>query len=43
MESAKKEALTAISLMETLAEAIGWKLDYTALKIDPQTEKDKLL
>ena len=31
MESAKKEALTAISLMETLAESIGWKLDYTAL------------
>ncbi len=34
MESAKKEALTAISLMETLAEAIGWTLDYSALTLD---------
>lgn len=34
MESAKKEALDAISLMETLAESIGWKLDYSALYLN---------
>ncbi len=34
MESAKREALTAISLMETLAESIGWKLDYSALELN---------
>lgn len=34
MESAKKEALDAISLMETLAESIGWQLDYSALYLN---------
>ncbi|GAA4275523.1 DUF4230 domain-containing protein [Aquimarina mytili] len=33
MESAKHEALTAISLMETLAASIGWTLDYSALEL----------
>ncbi|PKV48210.1 uncharacterized protein DUF4230 [Aquimarina sp. MAR_2010_214] len=43
MESAKKEALTAISLMETLAESIGWTLDYSALKIDDNNQDTKQL
>jgi hypothetical protein len=34
MESAKKEALTAVSLMQNIVETIGWKLDYSALKIE---------
>ncbi len=32
IQEARKEALEAISLMEALAQSIGWKLDYTALK-----------
>ncbi len=43
MESAKKEALTAISLMETLAESIGWTLDYSTLKIDNNNQDAKQL
>ncbi|WP_025663448.1 DUF4230 domain-containing protein [Aquimarina megaterium] len=43
MESAKKEALTAISLMETLAESIGWTLDYSALKIENNNKDAKQL
>ncbi len=42
IESAKKEALTAISLMETLAESIGWTIDYSALQLldnKPDTKK----
>ena len=34
LEQAKKEALNSILLMESLAETIGWKLDYSALAID---------
>jgi hypothetical protein len=34
MESAKKEALTAVTLMQNIVETIGWKLDYSALKIE---------
>jgi Protein of unknown function (DUF4230) len=34
MESAKKEALVAINIMNNIVETIGWKLDYTSLKID---------
>ncbi|WP_025742372.1 DUF4230 domain-containing protein [Aquimarina pacifica] len=43
MESAKKEALIAISLMETLAEAIGWTLDYSALTLHNSTTEKKLI
>ncbi|TPN87354.1 DUF4230 domain-containing protein [Aquimarina algicola] len=42
MESAKKEALTAISLMETLAQAIGWKLDYSALELNNNKDTKQL-
>ena len=34
IQIAQKEALETISLIETIVETIGWKLDYTALKIE---------
>ena len=40
LESAKKEALSAIQIMETLASSIGWTLDYKSLEqIDTQPQK----
>ncbi|MBQ4820898.1 DUF4230 domain-containing protein [Aquimarina sp. MMG016] len=42
MESARREALTAISLMETLAQAIGWELDYSALELDNKDNAKQL-
>ncbi len=41
METARREALEAILLMEKLVETIGWKLEYSALEISPE-EKEKL-
>lgn len=38
METARKEALQAVLLVEKIVETIGWTLDYSALKI---TEKEK--
>ena len=38
---AQKEALEAISLIESMVETIGWKLDYSALSIEE--DKKKLL
>ncbi|MBP2831727.1 DUF4230 domain-containing protein [Aquimarina sp. U1-2] len=43
MESAKKEALHAISLMETLAGSIGWRLDYSALELEENTNPSQKL
>lgn len=40
METARKEALEAILIMEKIVETIGWKLDYSALKI---TDREKQL
>ena len=34
IQAAQKEALETILLMETIVETIGWKLDYSSLKID---------
>ena len=34
IQIAQKEALETISLIEIIVETIGWKLDYSALKID---------
>ncbi|MDG1571095.1 DUF4230 domain-containing protein [Robiginitalea sp. M366] len=34
MEAARKEALEAILVMESIVGTIGWKLDYEALKLD---------
>lgn len=33
LETAKKEALEAVLLIEKIVETIGWRLDYTALEI----------
>ncbi|QLG44659.1 DUF4230 domain-containing protein [Costertonia aggregata] len=38
METARKEALQTVLLIEKIVETIGWKLDYTALEI---SEKQK--
>ncbi|WP_323787077.1 DUF4230 domain-containing protein [Psychroserpens sp.] len=38
-EVAKKEALESVLLIETIVETIGWKLDYSALKIEDKTPK----
>ena len=34
IESAGKELLTVISLMETVAESIGWTIDFSALELN---------
>ncbi|MFI1745221.1 DUF4230 domain-containing protein [Thalassobellus sediminis] len=39
IQVAQKEALETILLMETIVETIGWKLDYSALKIETGTTK----
>lgn len=39
MDTAKSEALSAIMLMESLVGTIGWKLDYSALKISAGQKK----
>ncbi|TDQ24048.1 DUF4230 domain-containing protein [Tenacibaculum caenipelagi] len=38
MQTANKEAIEAITLMQNLVETIGWKLDYSTLEI-PETSK----
>ncbi len=38
METARKEALDTILLIESLAATIGWKVDYTALEIGSKKE-----
>ncbi|MGJ8548080.1 DUF4230 domain-containing protein [Winogradskyella wichelsiae] len=37
--AAKQEALEAIHLIENLVETIGWKVDYSALKIEAEKKK----
>lgn len=39
METAKKEALETVLLIEKIAETISWKLDYSALKINEQQKE----
>ena len=39
MQTANKEALEAILLMQNLVETIGWKLDYSALEIPASSQK----
>ena len=36
IDTAKREALQAVLLIEKIVETIGWKLDYSALEIDGQ-------
>ncbi|MEH6534991.1 MAG: DUF4230 domain-containing protein [Psychroserpens sp.] len=38
-EIAKREALDSVLLIESIVETIGWKLDYSALKIAEKTSK----
>ena len=38
METARREAMEAVLLMEKLVETIGWELDYSALEL---SERDK--
>lgn len=38
-EIAKKEALESVLLIETIVQTIGWKLDYSALKIEDTSPK----
>lgn len=40
MQTAQKEALQSIQIMESIVSTIGWKLDYSALKIE---NSDKIL
>ena len=39
MQTANKEALEAISLMQNLVETIGWKLDFSTLEIPESPKK----
>lgn len=39
IQIAQKEALETILLIETIVETIGWKLDYSALKIEGEIPK----
>ena len=41
MDTARKEALQTVLIMEKIVETIGWTLDYTALKI-PQKQIELL-
>ena len=41
IQAAQKEALEAVLLIETIVETIGWKLDYSDLKIE-ESEIEKL-
>ncbi|WP_339655188.1 DUF4230 domain-containing protein [uncultured Maribacter sp.] len=41
MDTARKEALETVLIMEKIVETIGWKLDYSTLKI-PQQQIEKL-
>jgi len=41
MDTAKREAVETVLLIEKIVETIGWKLDYTALKI-PEKQRDLL-
>jgi len=38
IDTAKKEALQAVLLIEKIVETIGWQLDYSALKIEDSEE-----
>ncbi|MBT8394542.1 MAG: DUF4230 domain-containing protein [Bacteroidia bacterium] len=39
IQLAQKEALETISIMESIVETIGWKLDYSALKLEENPSK----
>lgn len=39
MDTAKREALEAVLIIEKIVETIGWKLDYSSLEIGPEVDK----
>ncbi|NNK18726.1 MAG: DUF4230 domain-containing protein, partial [Maribacter sp.] len=39
MDTAKREAVEAVLIIEKIVETIGWKLDYTALEIPEKQKK----
>ncbi|AYN66439.1 DUF4230 domain-containing protein [Euzebyella marina] len=39
METARKEAVQAVMLIEKIVETIGWKLDYSALEVSEKQKK----
>lgn len=39
METARREAMEAVLIMEKLVETIGWTLDYSALELDEQDKR----
>lgn len=39
MDSARKEALDAVQMIENMVEAIGWKLDYSAIELKTTPKK----
>ncbi|MEM1336780.1 MAG: DUF4230 domain-containing protein [Bacteroidota bacterium] len=39
MDTAKKEALQAVLLVEKIVETIGWQLDYTALELSEKEQE----
>jgi hypothetical protein len=42
METARKEALQAVLLIESIVATIGWKLDYSSLEIEDKEKNDLL-
>lgn len=42
METANKEAIEAVLLIEKIVETIGWSLDYTALELKSEEQLEKL-
>ncbi len=38
MDTARKEALEAVLIIEKIVETIGWRLDYSSLELQDQTE-----
>src|SRR5690606_36416635 len=41
LDTARKEALDAVHMIESMVQAIGWKLDYKALEIQHQDLLEK--
>lgn len=42
METANKEAIEAVLLIEKIVETIGWSLDYTALELNAEGHLEKI-
>lgn len=42
MDTARKEAVDSILLIEKIVETIGWKLDYSALQLNEQKQPSKI-